>query len=71
MGDRKSQPISVRIDQNRSGPCHCLIDVSHLFELQGNFYGKSMTVNQAAKELTLMPNSFRILKSNKTMKVIN
>lgn len=27
VGDRKSQPVSVRIDKNRSGPCHCLMEV--------------------------------------------
>lgn len=70
MGDRKSQPVSVRIDKNRSGPCHCLMEVSHLFELQGNFYGKRVcqSIKQLRSSLSC-PN--RILKSNKTIKVIN
>lgn len=70
VGDRKSQPVAVRIDKNRSGPCHCLMEVSHLFELQGNFYGKRVcqSIKQLRSSLSC-PN--RILKSNKTIKVIN
>lgn len=70
LWETESHSQSGRIDKNRSGPCHCLMEVSHLFELQGNFYGKRVcqSIKQLRSSLSC-PN--RILKSNKTIKVIN